>query len=1112
MFVFLTPNYLFGQYQNIEFDHYTTNDGLSNGYINSILNDKTGFIWIGTANGLNCFDGLSFKTYFYDSKDSNSIPGNIINSLVEDSLGRIWISTNQGLCVYNKKTDLISRKQLKFENEQVENRNIFCSFIDSEGYLWLGGYNSFFRLKIYGNSQVNDRIIDVESYTINDEDVGEINRGYVNSFIEDNNGRIWVASYSNKLFYFAPNINRFIPYPINHKLASTFSNKQKSMLIDRDGDIFISIEFVGLLKWEQKKDSFTLYSPDGSEFGPNGNILYSMAEDENGSIWVGDRNTGGISILNKQTGKFTNLLSSESNYYSLISNKISLIYRDNKGIMWVGANIGLDKYSPDKTKFNRYYSIANNPNMLSYNNTLCFVEGKNNVIWVGTDGGGLNKLDREKGIFTQYKNNPSNVNSISSNAIISACEDHEGTLWIGTFNGGLGKLKDNKFSAYYHDPSNSHSIAQNHVWDVLEDSKNNLWVATLSRGLDLFDRKSNKFFHYTHNENDSTSISNYSLIKLFEDSRQMLYVSSYHGVSVVDLNEIDFSKTSPEIKFRNLMHNSNNNSISSNGVSWITEDIENNIWFGTLGTGMDKLNPSTGEFTNYSTKDGLPGNVVSSILFDDENNIWAATDKGLAKLNPNTNEVQVFNRQDGLQNTNFKGKALKTKDGEMFFGGPDGFNSFYPNKIKYNKNLPRVAITELRIFNSPIKVNDKINGHVVLKNNIVETKKLKLTYKENSFAFEFVALDYTSPEKNLYAYKMEGFDNDWIYCGTKREANYTNLDAGEYLFRVKACNNDGYWNEEGTSIKLIITPPWWKTIWFTVFSILFISLIVLGAFRYRLNTIKAQKLELQKLVDQRTIELNHTNDELIENQLQLENKNEQLNETNKSKDKLFSIIAHDLKNPIGVILGFSSLLIDPSFKFSDTEYAELTKGIHDSTQRIFNLLENLLMWSRSQLGHIKITPSLFNLTNQIYEVINLLEGYATVKNIKLVFDGNIEIIVFADMQMIDTVLRNLISNAIKFSKENEEVKIELIENDDKAICSISDEGVGMTQDQIATIFEIDKVKSTMGTMGEKGTGLGLNLCLDFLNKNNGKIWVKSQPNGGSTFYFSLPISKGNNNV
>ena len=1120
----------FGQYKNIEFDHYTTDDGLTNGYVQSILQDSKGFIWIGTINGLNRFDGITFKTYYFDPKDSTSIPGNGTNSLLEDSVGNIWILTSNGLCVHDRKKDNFSTKTINVNGNRLTNLYFNTGFIDSDGFLWLAVSNTgILKLKNYDNPQIFTNSIEAEFYALDEDDVDKVYKNNVYSINEDKQGTIWCVSYSKELFYFDKLQNRFIPRPILHREANRLSNNRKGMIIDRVGDFFVSIENVGFLHWSGNDNQFNLYCPNGTDAAPVGSVLFSMCEDKNGLIWIGDRDAKGISIFNKETKKFTFCPAEELNPYSIETNKINCIYEDKNGSIWIGTIIGLEKFSPGKSKFTRYYSNPIHPYTLSLNNTLCFTESKTGDIWIGTDGGGLNKFNRETKKFVHYLHDPSNPNSISSNSIISICEDHEGTLWMGTFNGGLAKMKNNKFSAYYPNDNNPYSISNINIWYVLEDSKENLWVATLNSGLHLFDRATNRFYNYTNESEDSTSLCSNSIIELYENSKQQLYITTYAGISIIELGDYDFSNLPPNLKFRNLQHNDNRNSISSNEVYCVKEDNKGNMWFGTIATGIDKYDCTTGKFTNYSTKDGLPGNSVSSILTDSLNNLWLATDNGLVKFNPQTEEIVAFDQKDGLQNRSLKSWALKTKDGEMFFGGPNGFNSFYPEKIKYHENLhkPPVVITQLKIFNQPVAINELINNRVILSNAISETQELILTYKENYFTLEFIALDYTAPEKNKYAYKMEGFDKDWVHCGNRREANYTNLDPGNYTFKVIASNNDNVWNEDGTALKIVILPPWWKTWLFRSIIILALIVLLVSIFIIRVQQFKNQKILLEKLVAEKTselqslnstllkqaAELNHTNILLEERKEEIEKQkesliemNQELNELNATKDKFFSIIAHDIKTPFNAIVGFSSLLNENFFEWTDEMKLKSIDRIYKSSKNLYQLLENLLQWSRSQRGKIEFQPESIQLSEVFKDITELMKGIAEAKNIELTVKLNQELTVYADRQMLNAILRNLVSNAIKFTNIDGKVQISANKVDEFVKIKIIDNGIGIRYNIKNQLFKLETSQSTPGTNNESGTGLGLILTKDFVTKNGGKIGLDSTFGKGSTFYFTLPLA------
>jgi signal transduction histidine kinase/ligand-binding sensor domain-containing protein len=1087
LFVSLKTGYTFGQSENFEFDHFTINDGLSNGYVNTVFQDSRGFIWIGTANGLNRFDGLSFKTYYFDVNDSTSIPGNDVNHLAEDTLGRIWTMTNTGIAYFDRKEELFVRERLIVDGKYEDKANGNACLIDSKGSLWIGSSAGIYRIRIYDQSGFKNNFLNAEKFLLEEDDVESVNRDTYASFVEDENGRVWAASYSKDLFCFDESKHKFVAVPINHPDSRNFSNKLKGFFKDSEGNFILSIDRSGLLIWDRNKNKFSFYNPTGDNAGPRGDILYALSEDNNGLIWIGDRYCEGISIFNKKTKKFIYCQNEPLNPYTIITNKITCIYKDRSGSVWVGTILGLNKYTPGKVKFNRFFSKPNLTDRLSNNNILCFEEDKDSNIWIGTDGGGLNKMDTKSGVFTHYLYNANDPHSVSGNAIISLCEDYEGTLWAGTYSGGLCMMKNGTFHTFLPERSNVNSISSTDIWYVFEDSRLNLWVATLTNGLDLFDRKTGKFYHYSHSDADSMSISNNSLISIYEDSKHKLYITSYYGVSIIDLDSYDFSKLPIEISFKNLLHNNERNSISSNAVFCVQEDKKGNIWFGTMASGLDKLDPVTGRFTNYSIRNGLPGNSVHSILVDDLNNLWLGTDKGLAKFNPDTIPVSVYDLEDGLLNKSLKSWALKTRKGEMFFGGSEGFNSFYPEKIRkdQNQNVPMIVFTGLKIFNKPVKVKEKINDRIILYNSISETSKLELTYKENFFAFEFIALEYTTPVKNNYAYMMEGFDRDWILSGTKHEANYTNLDPGEYTFRVRASNSDGVWNNKGASIKIVILPPWWRTLWFRIIEVVSVIMVISVVFILRLNQLKKQKMLLERTVTIKTAELN---------------------ELNASKDRFFSIIAHDLKNPFSTIIGLSELMQESDTQDNQSHLQKYSAMINSSAVQTYRLLENLLEWANCQRGKVSFSPVSVDLNELIKDEFDLVDEMAKGKNIRLMNGVGDSYTVTADKNMLKTILRNLITNGVKFTRQNGELWIKSVTNAKMVEISVSDNGIGMSEETISKLFRIDGNLATRGTNNERGTGLGLFLCKEFVEKHGGKIWVESEEGKGSTFKFCLPIN------
>ncbi|MBN1415895.1 MAG: response regulator [Bacteroidales bacterium] len=1120
-----------GQNPDFEFDHFSTNEGLSNGYVTSILQDNRGFVWIGTLNGLNRFDGLSFKNYLFDSRDSTSISSTAITSLIEDSLHNLWIMTSHFFCLYNANTDNFSRKTLKHDDVRFDYPYISGAFIDSRGYMWLGSFGIIYRFKIYDNPKLAGPFIEADTFLLNEPDMGQANLTSVGSFIEDEKGVIWICSYSNNLFYFDEKQKSFIAYPIDHPDRKHFTNTHKSMIQDRDGNFFITIDWNGLLVWYRDENRFKLYKSDGTDNNPNDNLLFGLFEHNDGTIWVGGRDNGGINIFDKRTEKFSYCLHDESNVYSLNTNKIGVIYQDNSGTFWIGGVNGVNKYSPGGKKFRRYFR-NNRPDGLSLNNVLCFAENKDGNIWVGTDGGGLNLMNRKTGKFTRYMNEPGNNESLSSNTIISLCKASDGMLYLGTFNGGLSVWDGRRFKAYMPDPDDPCSISSQHIWYVFEDSKRNLWVATLQDGLDILDRKTGRFYNYLHKFRDSTSLVNNSIVSMFEDSRQNLFIAAYDGVSVIDLKQYDFSRLPQPIKFRNLLHDPENpNSLSSTGVFCVIEDKQHNLWFGTMAGGLDKYDPRTGEFTNYSDKEGLPGNAVSSILIDDENILWLATNKGLARFNPDTKEIRVFDQSDGLQNSNFHGLAYKAKDGEMFFCGLDGFNSFYPDKIKYNTTRPPVIITGLRIFNRTVHVNEKINNRIVLPNDISVLKELVLTYREDFFEIEFVALDYTLPVKNQYAYMMEGFDRDWIYCGSRREASYTNLNPGEYIFRVKASNNDGYWNEEGTSLEITILSAWWNTLLFKVLLIVVAVMIVLSVYRMRISMLNRQKHILENTVAKRTEELSgavalleekqeeitiqneelqrHRNEleKLVdERTIELKTAKERAEESDRLKSAFLANMSHEIRTPMNAIVGFAELLNDDDV--SAHERDSFIKTIKNNSDSLLALINDILDISIIEVNQLVLHKEKFCVDDILLE----LRTYYDLKNNKNLYIhyanhdlSKRKTYLYNDPVRFRQIMTNLINNAYKYT-DHGYIKFGYIREKDFIRFYVEDTGIGISvenQDKVFNYF--NKIEPNTDKFYQ-GTGIGLAICKKLVEMMDGEISVTSELNKGSVFSFTLPVS------
>ncbi|HLG41656.1 MAG TPA: two-component regulator propeller domain-containing protein, partial [Chitinophagaceae bacterium] len=539
------------------------------------------------------------------------------------------------------------------------------------------------------------------------------------------------------------------------------------------------------------------------------------------------------------------------------------ICRDNKNNIWVGTfNAGLNIVNRDAVKFTHYKHIPFK-NSLSYNKVLCIYEDSKDNIWVSTDGGGLDFFDPKTSVFTNYRHQAGNKNSICGDYVLSVREDYKNNLWVGTWADGITVFnrEKNSFKHFKNDPADKSGLSSNNAWMFFEDKDKNMWIGTHGGGLNLYNPDNDSFTSYQSDENDPYSLSNNNVHSIFEDSEGYLWVSTEGG----GLNRFDKKKKT----FTRFIHDDKKNSISNNTVGAVHEDGNGILWISTM-VGLNSLDRKTNTFTVYTTKDGLPNNTIFGILEDDSKNLWISTNKGVSKFNTHTKIFKNFGVVDGLQSNEFKEQAYcKSRYGIMYFGGNNGFNQFSPYNIRDIRFEPPLMITGFQVFNKDVVIGDENNSASPLKKDITETKEITLSYKSSVISFEFASLNYTSTEKKQYAYMLEGFDKTWNEVGTQRTATYTNLDPGEYVFKVKGLNNDGSWSSAVQSINLTITPPFWLTWWFKTAAALFILGTLFAFYRFRMRAVTRQKEKLEIQVKERTDEVVRKNEQMKKNMEEL---------------------------------------------------------------------------------------------------------------------------------------------------------------------------------------------------------------------------------------------------
>ena len=698
--------------------------------------------------------------------------------------------------------------------------------LDSKGVLWLGTYlEGVWTLPVNNINDFSNIKNRFKRYEHDNNHPNSVSSNLIFGIFEDKQSNIWINASNKIIDRYNPKTGSFEHYPINIPNIKKQTDRVTMRLEDADGLYWLGSYGAGLISWNRAHNIFKQFLNKPGKNSLSANIVTDIRQAKDGILWIGT-DGGGISFYNKKNGLFDYCKFESTNPNSISDNAINATFEDRSGVTWIATrNMGLNKYETDKINFGLHTSNPFDKNSLNHKSVNSIIEDKNGKIWIGTDGGGLNYWDKTTQKFSHFVNDPYNQNSISGNSAVCLTEDFEGNIWIGTYSKGLDcyKRKEGKFIHYTYNPNDKYSLSHNNVWALLEDHKFNLWVATLEGTLNLFDRKTNRFYHYKNDPKDPNSFIEHYITNLFEDSRHCLWIATSRGLEMVKLDDYDFNKPFPKLKFNHYKHTKDSNSLISSNVYCIFEDHEGNMWFGTDGSGLNKLNIKTNKFTAYSVKDGLPDKSIKAILEDNDYNLWISTTNGMSKFNPKNKTFYNYDYTDGLQDYAFSNARCKSTDGRLLFGGPNGFNIFDPKSFRTNNNPPQVVITDFKVYNSSVAVGQEIDGNIILKKSIFDTDTIILPHKVNIFAIEFAALDFTNPEKNNYAYKIEGFDNQWQNTGAKnRTATYTNLDAGKYTFRVKASNNDGIWNEKGIYINIMILPPWWKTWWFKILVLIFL--------------------------------------------------------------------------------------------------------------------------------------------------------------------------------------------------------------------------------------------------------------------------------------------------
>ncbi len=811
-----------------EFERLSLREGLSQSIIEGALQDKKGFLWFATEDGLNRYDGYHFKVLRNEAGNANSLSYNDLKCLHEDRAGNLWIGTFEGgLNRFDPSTAQFTRYRHDARDPaSIASNTVRAIAEDRDGTLWVGTQGR-------GLDQFDPRTGTFRHFPPDPANPSSLANGDVRALLLGSSGVLWVGTYGGGLHRFDPRTRSFTKVKIQPGSQGLTQGLVTTLLEDSKGVLWAGTYDGGITALDPGTGAFTNYRSDPrDEESLSSNQVKALWEDRQGTLWVGTDGAG-LNRFHRETGTFTRYRHDPSNPRSLSSDRVFCLFQDRSRVLWVGTyGGGLNKLDLAKKKFLHVKNEPSNPASLSHDIVWSFWEDTDGSVWIGTDSGGLNQWERQANTFRHFRHDPRNTSSLSHDAVRVVFQDRGGTLWLGTNGGGLNRLDKTAgtFVRYLHDESNPASLAHNELRAVYEDRAGDLWVGTLGGGLDRLDRATGGFVHHRHDPGNPQTLSSDFVRCILEDSQGNLWVGTQGG----GLNRFD-PKSGIAERFQ--ADPANTKSLSNNFVFALHEDREGTLWVATYGGGLNKLRRGKKTFDHFSEAEGLASNSVYAILEDERGRLWLSTNNGLSCFDPGRSTFQNYDARDGLQSNEFNGGSFfKTKRGEMFFGGINGFNVFFPNEIVINPEAPPVVITDLQLFNESVPAGQAVRGRTLLDRPVEYTREIELSPEDNMVTFEFAALHFVAPEKNRYAYRLEGFGSGWILARSdRRSATFTGLSPGDYVFRVKGASPDGVWNETGAAIRLKVLPAFWATWWFRLMTVASIGLLGFAAVRRRMR-------------------------------------------------------------------------------------------------------------------------------------------------------------------------------------------------------------------------------------------------------------------------------------
>jgi signal transduction histidine kinase/ligand-binding sensor domain-containing protein/serine phosphatase RsbU (regulator of sigma subunit) len=1116
---------------DLRFDRLTAADGLSQVSANAVIQDSQGYLWFGTQDGLNRYDGYDFVVYRTDPEDPNSLWDNFVTGLWADTDGSFWVMTSAAGAInrYDPFTETMARFRLEVSSAPgapppvaINNRALGK---DEEGRLWIGtlGGGLFILDPAEGTTEhlfaptTVDADAEVEGelrhngisvilqdstedmwigtfggglyrlpasdsaqrlvrYANDPEDPTSLAHDVVTDVYEDSAGALWIGTGGGGLERFDRATGEFDHYRADSSSSpriagDTIPANQRPLLEDREGNLWVTTN-VGLTRLDPSRRLATQYYPD-----PNAALagpVSTLFEDRAGHLWVGTVG-GGLYLYQRKHDEFLQFTLDPADPQSLSSNIVATIFEDRSGIVWFGTgNGGAASYSRHKHRFEQLRSSPSDPDSLVDGKAFSMIEDDEGTLWVGTLEGGLHRFDRRREkVVERYSLLPGSPRDIGSGGVRAVYQDRRGDLWVGTQGAGLSLIDRQAGGVkrrYLFDPEDSLSLSNNFISAFFEDSRGDFWVGT-NFGLNRFDREAGTFERFLYDPADPASLLNNFARFVYEAPSGNLWVGTAGGFARFDRETGSFTPYA-----RNPDDPA---SLANDNVMDLLEDGEGGIWVATYGGGLDHCSIETGQCSHTTMADGLPTDSIYSLLPDEEGYVWVSSNQGLCRFDPRTGEIGTYDASDGLGGNEFNGRAFfVAEDGEMFFGGMHGVSSFYPGRAKDSDFLPPVVITAFRRFDAVERFDRAVQ----------ELDRIELTHKDDFFSFEFAALDYTNPDKTRYAYKLEGFDEDWVYSGTRRYASYTNLDGGTYTFRVKGTNVDGVWNEMENAVQVVVVPPPWKTWWAFALYVLLVAGALLGYGRYRT---RAHEEELRQAQEE------------TERQRLLADR---LRQIDRMKDEFLANTSHELRTPLNGIIGIAESLRDGATGPLPESTDSNLFMIASSGRRLSRLVDDILDFSKLKSHELELRRGAVGMREIVEIVFTLSRPLVAERDLRLINDVPPDLpLADGDENRLQQVMHNLVGNAIKFTAAGS-VRVSGRQVGEQVEISVTDTGVGIPEGKRARIFESFEQADASTAREYGGTGLGLTITRQLVELHGGKIRVESTQGEGSTFSFTLPAA------